>query len=113
MCTKQSMHFYLTARHFDLTDSIRDHVQQHLVEALTRHVDASSVTRLEVQLTLGQRDARFGCHVLVQLTGHRELNVTEEGVDLYAAIDRVQKRLLRGLTELRKQQVEGERAAPR
>lgn len=107
------MHLYLTARHFDLTDSIRDHVQQHLVDALKRHVDESSVTRLEVQLTLGQRDARFGCHVLVQLKGHRELNVTEEGGDLYAAIDAVQKRLTRSLTEIRQQQVSEGRAAAR
>lgn len=105
------MHFYLTARHFDLTDSIREHVQQHLVDSITSHADSSDITRMEVQLSLGQRDARYGCHVLLQLRGHRELNVTEDGKDLYAAIDSVQKRLLRSLSDLRHQQQDLQRAA--
>lgn len=93
------MHLYLTARHFDLTDAIREHVEQHLLGPIAAHVDAHELNRMEVQLYVGQRDARYGCHVLVQVPGH-DLNVSEEGKDLYAAIDLAEKRLLRQLSEL-------------
>jgi ribosomal subunit interface protein len=95
------MHLYLTARHFELTDAIREHVQQHLVRAVEQHATAHDLNRIEVQLDLGQRDARYSCHVLVQLPNQRDLNVSEEGKDLYAAIDSAQKRVVRALVESR------------
>src|SRR5689334_20756520 len=98
------MHYYLTARHFPLTDSIREHVETHLAEPVQTHTDARSLTRMEVQLELGQRDAPYRCHVLVQLRGHHDINVTEEGEDLYAAIDLAKKRLLRCLVDDRQKQ---------
>ena len=91
------MHFYLTARHFDLTDTIRAHVQQQIVDAVEAHTDPHDLNRVEVQLMTGQRDALFGCHVLVQLPGHQEVNITEQNHDLYAAIDSVKKRLTHAL----------------
>jgi ribosomal subunit interface protein len=99
--TERIMHLYLTARHFDLTEPIREHVQRHIVSAVQEHADPHDLNRIEVQLYKGQRDASCGCHVLVQLPNHRDLNVTEEGKDLYAAIDLAQKRLVRALVENR------------
>lgn len=95
------MHVYLTARHFDLTDSIRQHVEQHIVQAIEQHADAHALNRVEVQLSLGAGDARYACHVLLQLPQHREINVTEESQDLYGAISQVQKRLIAALTSQR------------
>ena len=95
------MHLYLTARHFELTDQIRAHVQRRIVEAVQAHADAHDLNRVEVQLTTGQREERFSCHVLVQLPGHRDVNITEHNHDLYAAIDLAEKRLIHALVALR------------
>lgn len=108
----RTMHLYLTARHFDLTDPIRDYVQQRLVRAVEAHADPHELNRLEVQLHVGQRDARYGCHVLVQLPNHRDLNVSEEGKDLYAAIDQAEKRLVRALVDAR-QRAQGAHRQPK
>jgi len=96
------MHLYITARHFELTDAIRRHVEEHIVRAVQAHSEPHDLNRIEVQLDVGQRDARFGCHVLVQLPGHRDLNVTETNKDLYAAIDCAEKRLLSVLVDARR-----------
>ncbi len=95
------MHVYLTARHFELTDSIREHVERHLVHAIEQHADAHELNRIEVQLFLGPGDARYGCHVLLQLPQHRDINVTEESQDLYGAITQAQKRLTHALASER------------
>ena len=95
------MHLYLTARHFELTDAIRRYVEERIVRAVQAHSEPHDLNRIEVQLDVGQRDARYGCHVLVQLPGHRDLNVTETNKDLYAAIDRAEKRLLSSLVDAR------------
>ena len=100
------MHLYLTARHFDLTETIRQHVEEHLLRPIMAHVDPHELNRMEVQLWVAQRDARFGCHVLVQLPGHgHDLNVSEEGNDLYAAIDLAEKRLIRRVLDLRQRRL--------
>jgi len=105
------MHVYLTARHFELTDSIRRNVEQHLVNEIERHAAAHELNRLEVQLYLGQRDARFGCHVLLQMPQHRDINVTEESQDLYGAIAQAQKRVLLALSAEREKRHATERHA--
>jgi len=100
------MHLYLTARHFDLTDTLRSYVEEHLLRPIAAHLDTHELNRMEVQLWVGQRDARYGCHVMVQLPGHgHDFNVTEEGKDLYAAIDVAEKRLLRRLLDLRQRRL--------
>jgi ribosomal subunit interface protein len=95
------MHFYLTARHFELTDNIRAHVERRILETIRAHADEHDLNRVEVQLATGQRDARFSCHVLVQLPGHRDVNITEHNHDLFATIDLAEKRLLAALVALR------------
>src|SRR3954462_1766921 len=107
------MHLYLTARHFSLTDQIRQHVERRIVEPLRAHADAHDLNRVEVQLESGQRDARFSCHVLVQLPGHRDINISEQDHDLYAAIDLAEKRLLTALVAQREKRWALERWPPR
>ena len=65
------MHLYLTARHFDLTHAIRQRVEEHLLRPVASHVDLHELNRMEVQLWVAQRDARYGCHALVQLPENR------------------------------------------
>jgi ribosome-associated translation inhibitor RaiA len=60
---------------------------------------------VEVQLTKGQRDARFTCHVLVQLPGHRDVNISEHSHDLYASVDLAEKRLIHSLVDLRERRL--------
>lgn len=103
------MHFYLAARHLELTDQIRAHVEKRIVRAVEAHANAHDLNRLEVQLHSGQRDARFGCHVLLQLPGHRNINIKEEHRDLYAAIDLAEKRLLNCLIALRERRLTNDR----
>ena len=103
------MHTYLTARHFDLSDRIRDHVQRRIFDAVQSHADARDLNRVEVQLSQGQREERFTCHILLQLTSHRDINVTEHHRDLYAAIDLAEKRLMHALTARRQRQQTSQR----
>jgi ribosomal subunit interface protein len=95
------MHAYLTARHFSLTERIREHVQRRLFDAIQQHADAHDLNRVEVQLSGGLGEERFTCHVMVQLPGHREVNVTEHHQDLFASIDLAEKRVVQALVALR------------
>lgn len=96
------MHLYLTARQFDLTDRMRKYVERRLVHGVQAHSNAHDLQRLEVQLyRLGDGDARFGCHVLLQLPRHVDINIREEATDLYEAIDLAEKRLQRQLVDRR------------
>jgi ribosomal subunit interface protein len=99
------MLFYLTARHLELTDALRSHVERHLLEAVEGRTSAK-IVRMEVQLyRTGDREIRYGCHVLLELTHRHDINVREEDRDLYEAIDLAQKRLVRVLTEYRDRQL--------
>ncbi|MFZ5890728.1 MAG: ribosome hibernation-promoting factor, HPF/YfiA family [Myxococcota bacterium] len=104
------MHIYVTARHFDLTPSIRSYVEKRLVDAARAHSAAHDLVRMEVQLTqVDARDTRFRCHILLQLPAHHDINITEETLDLYEAVDRAEKRLIRRLTDERQRQVSATR----
>lgn len=96
------MHLYVTGRHFELTDAIHDYVRRRLVEPVEGHSNARDIRRMEVQLyAVPEGDVRFGCHVLLQLPQGHDLNIREETQDLYEAVDRVEKRLLRQLVDHR------------
>jgi ribosomal subunit interface protein len=95
------MHLYLTARHFDLTDDVRGYVQRRIVDAIAAHAPARELNRVEVQLSRSECEARYTCHVLLQLSAQREVNITEANHDLRAAIDLAEKRLMRSLIDLR------------
>jgi ribosomal subunit interface protein len=91
----------MTARHLELTDGLKNHVERHLVEAVRGHTGAN-ITRMEVQLyQVSEREPLFGCHVTLELSPRHDLNIREEDNDLYEAIDVAQKRLLVALTAYR------------
>jgi putative sigma-54 modulation protein len=104
------MQLYLTGRHMEVTDGLRDHVERHLRQPVESHTSVKAM-RMEVQLyRTSDRDVRYGCHVLLELTHRHDVNIREEDRDLYAAIDLAQKRLLRTLVEYRDRQItEGRR----
>lgn len=96
------MHLYVTGRHFELTETLQAYVQRRLVDPVQAHANARDVRRMEVQLyAVPEGDVRFGCHVLLQLPQHHDINIREETTDMYAAIDRAEKRLLRQLVDQR------------
>jgi ribosomal subunit interface protein len=104
------MHFYLTGRHLQLTDSIRARVERRILHAVETHAHPHDLNRLEVQLAhSSQRDTGFTCHVMLQLPGHRAINIEEQHRDLYAAIDLVEKRLLNCLSALRERRLTNDR----
>ena len=95
------MHVYVAARHIEQSDSIKQYVEAHLIEPIRNH-SRMNVTRVEVQLfTDGDKANHFGCHVLIAVKGHHDINVRETDATLYAAIDVAKSRVLHRLTELR------------
>lgn len=105
------MDLYITARpgSFELTPAIRNYVEKRLVKAVDSRSRARDLVRMEVQLTHFEHEARFRCHVLLQLPAHKEINITEETHDVYEAIDLVEKRLARNLTEERQRVLDEKR----
>ena len=93
------MHVYLAARHVELTDELRAYVEDHLVAPLREH-SRLTINRVEVQLF--EEGTHGGCHVLVAVKGHHDLNVRElQDGGLYAAVDVAKDRVVRQLTEVR------------
>jgi putative sigma-54 modulation protein len=92
------LHVYLAARHVALSDALRSYVEQHLVEPIRRHTGLK-IIRAEVQLFT--EGVYGGCHVLVEIKGHHEINVRELQDNIQAAIDLAKDRVLRRLTETR------------
>jgi ribosomal subunit interface protein len=81
------LHVYLTARHLELTDELRAYVEKRIVEPL-RTLTRLPIPRVEIQLyTETDRGPQAGCHLLVELKGHHDINVREVASDLHAAID--------------------------
>lgn len=95
------MHVYLAARHLELTEPLRDYVEQHLIRHIREHTGLN-IPRVEVQLFAeGDKGNHFGCHVLVEVKGDRSINVREIDDTLYEAIDLARDRVVRSMTELR------------
>jgi ribosome-associated translation inhibitor RaiA len=92
------MHVYLAARHVALSDALRAYVEKHLVEPIRSHTGLK-IIRTEVQLF---SEAEYGgCHVLVEIKGHHDINVRELQGNIEAAIDLAKDRVLRRLTATR------------
>jgi ribosomal subunit interface protein len=103
------MHVYLTARHLELSDEIRDYVEARLCRPVREH-NGLKVTRLEIQLFPdGEKGTHLGCHVRVTVKGPHELNVRERGQTLLQAIDLAKDRVVRQLSELRDRLLTGHR----
>ncbi len=93
------MHVYLAARHVELSDELRAYVEAHLIEPLSHHTSLP-INRVEVQLF--EEGTKGGCHVLVEIKGHRDINVRElQAGGTYAAVDVAKDRVVRQLTEVR------------
>jgi ribosomal subunit interface protein len=106
----ETMLTYLTARHIELTEGLKKHVERHLIGAVEGHTSVKT-RRMEVQLyRVSEREVRYGCHVLLELSHRHDINIREEDRDMYEAIDLAQKRVLRALTDYRDRQLtEGRR----
>ena len=96
------MHVYLAARHVALSDEIRAYVEQHLLEPIREHTGLELI-RTEVQLFA--EGAQGGCHVLVEIKGHHDVNVRELQDNIRAAVDVARDRVVRRLTETRDKMV--------
>src|SRR5690606_9643676 len=87
------MYLYVTARQFELTEGLRNYVEQRLVRSARNHANPHDLQRMEVQLyKVGEGEPRFGCHVLLHMPGQKDINIREEALDLYEAIDGADKR---------------------
>ena len=92
------MHVYLAARHVALSDELRAYVEEHLLEPIRNH-NGLNIIRTEVQLY--PEGAHGACHVLVEIKGHKDINIRELQDTLFAAIDVAKDRVLHALTDLR------------
>lgn len=100
------MQFTITSRNTDLTQTIRQHVQDRLTAALDQH--ASRVQRVNVLLE-DVNGPRGGvdqvCRVAVYLTNGRIFHLERKGIDLYANVslvaDKVKRRVGRQVGKLR------------
>jgi ribosomal subunit interface protein len=95
------LHVYLTARHIELGDRVRDYVQQQLIEPIQNHTSLALIS-IQVQLfTDSDRGLPLGCHVQIEIKGHHDINVREIDDTLFTAIDKTKDRVLHALTQLR------------
>jgi ribosome-associated translation inhibitor RaiA len=81
-----------------LSEELRAYVEDHLVEPIRRHTGLK-IPRVEVQLF--SEGAHGGCHVLVQVKGHHDINIRELQDNIQAAVDVARDRVVRQLTETR------------
>lgn len=95
------MNVYLTARHVELTDRIREHVEKRLIHPL-REYSSLKIVRVEIQIYQeSERTQQVGCHLLVEVKGHHDINIREVDNDLFATVDLAKDRAFTALTELR------------
>jgi ribosomal subunit interface protein len=98
---EMAMEMHVTGRGLHVNDSLGRYVDKRLRRPVDSRASVKA-TRMEVQLyRTSQREIRFGCHVLVRLSHHRDLNIREEDAGLYEAIDKADERLSRAVTEFR------------
>lgn len=100
------MQLTISSRNTDLTQSIREHVQDRLFAALDQH--AGRVQRVTVMLedVNGPRGGMDQvCRVAVKLNSGQILHHERQGLDLYANVslvaDKVKRRVGRAVSRLR------------
>jgi ribosome hibernation promoting factor len=81
--------------HLDLTDSLRDYANQHLVDPITKYID-DEATEVEIALvdingTKGGVDQE--CRVTVRMPGFSGIHITETAETMFQAIDALRDRL--------------------
>jgi len=92
------LHVYLAARHVTITDELRAYVEAHLLEPIRKHTSLI-INRVEVQLFA--EGPNGGCHVLVEIKGHKDINIRELQDNIQAAVDIAKDRVVFSLTEIR------------
>lgn len=75
--------------HLSLSDSIKDHVQRHLVDPISRFFDSEAA---EMEIHLRDTNGPKGgvdkeCSVTVRVPHAQSIHVTETADDIYKAID--------------------------
>ncbi|MCA1664922.1 MAG: HPF/RaiA family ribosome-associated protein, partial [Myxococcales bacterium] len=79
-------------------DELRAYTEAHLLDPIRNHTGLT-INRVEVQLfSEGQNG---GCHVLVEMKGHKDINVREMQDNIQAAVDVAKDRVIRNLTDVR------------
>ena len=104
------MQMTIASRSADLTQPIREHIQDRLYAALNQH--ASRIDAIEVMIE-DENGPRGGfdqvCRVVVKLTNGMKLHHERRGLDLYANVslvaDKVKRRVGRQLGKLRDRRI--------
>jgi len=89
------MNITVTARHFEVTEAIKEYAQEKIERV------AKLDTKLEeAHIILSIEKIRQGCEVI--LTGkHLKLSAQDETQDIYASIDSVENKLIRQIKKNR------------
>ncbi|QRN94579.1 ribosome-associated translation inhibitor RaiA [Archangium violaceum] len=81
--------------HLDLTDSLRDYANQHLVDPIARYIDDEAT---EIEIALVDINGPKGgvdqeCRVTVRMPGFSGIHITETAETMFQAIDATRDRL--------------------
>jgi ribosomal subunit interface protein len=81
--------------HLDLTDSLRDYANQHLVDPIARYIDDEAT---EVEIAMVDINGPKGgvdqeCRVTVRMPGFSGIHITETAETMFQAIDALRDRL--------------------
>jgi ribosomal subunit interface protein len=101
------MKLRIVCRHFPLTDTLRAHIHRRFLEYLPRHFDRESCD-LHVELLGGPKHRYQECQARLTVPGGL-LVVRERADDAYAAVDAVERSLLRRVLEWRDRVLIGSR----
>ena len=97
------MRLHINARHMQLSDALREHVERRFMDSLPQHYDrASCDLRVEIDHPVGGESKRRYEEVHAQLSVPGALLVAHaRAKDVFAAVDAAQKQLLRRLDQWR------------
>jgi putative sigma-54 modulation protein len=81
--------------HLELTDSLRDYANQHLVDPIAKFIDDEAT---EVEIALVDINGKKGgvdqeCRVTVRMPGFSGIHITETAETMFQAIDALRDRL--------------------
>jgi putative sigma-54 modulation protein len=81
--------------HLDLSDSLRDYANQHLVDPIAKYIDDEAT---EIEIALVDINGPKGgvdqeCRVTVRMPGFSGIHITQTAETMYQAIDATRDRL--------------------
>ena len=89
------MHIIVTGKHVDITDPIREYAQIKAAK-MQRYYDRVQSIEVVADKTDGHT---FGVEMIAHVEGRDHVVATSRSQDLYAAIDEVQNKMERQLTD--------------